>query len=132
MTRLLPLVLALLAAGCAAAPDSHTSSENGAAVTSRTEAASSTGAAPTTGGETRRPATAPPELITLEVGGMTCAGCVARVQHSLSQVAGVHRVDVNLDDQKAVVLAEPGVPDTALTGAVRRAGSEFLGIVVAR
>lgn len=71
-----------------------------------------------------------PQVVRLEVGGMTCQGCVARVQASLAAVPGVHRVDVSLDDQRAVVLADRAVADTALTGAVRRAGSEFLGIVV--
>jgi copper chaperone CopZ len=71
-----------------------------------------------------------PEIVRLEIGGMVCQGCVARVQASLAAVPGVHRVDVSLDDQRAVVLADPTVRDTALTGAVRRAGSEFLGIVI--
>jgi Cu+-exporting ATPase len=79
-----------------------------------------------------KPASTPPELVTLEVGGMTCQACVLRVSEKLSSVPGVHRVDVSLDQQRAVVLADRAVADTALTGAVRRAGSEFLGIVVKR
>ena len=74
----------------------------------------------------------PPDLITLEIGGMTCQGCVARVQRQLASVPGVHRVDVSLSDQRARVLADPAVADTALTRAVRRAGSEYLGIVLNR
>ena len=77
-------------------------------------------------------ASAAQDLVTLEVGGMMCQGCVARVKQSLEKVPGVSRVDVSLDHQRAVVLADTSVRDTALTGAVRRAGSEFLGIVVAR
>jgi len=74
----------------------------------------------------------PPELITLEIGGMTCQGCVARVQHQLACVPGVYRVDVSLADQRARILADAAVADTALTRAVRRAGSEYLGIVLHR
>lgn len=77
-------------------------------------------------------ASASQDLVTLEVGGMMCQGCVARVKQSLEKVPGVSRVDVSLDRQRAVVLADTAVRDSALTGAVRRAGSEFLGIVVGR
>lgn len=71
-----------------------------------------------------------PTIVNLEIGGMVCEGCVARVQKQLEAVPGVHRVDISLADQRAVVLADPAVRDTALTGAVRRAGSEFVGLVL--
>jgi copper chaperone CopZ len=71
----------------------------------------------------------PPRVVTLEVGGMTCASCVARVQHQLAAVPGVHSAKVSLDEQRALIVADAAVADTALTGAVRRAGPEFLGIV---
>jgi copper chaperone CopZ len=65
-------------------------------------------------------------------GGRAARGCVARVTETVSAVPGVHRVDVNLEKQRAFVVADPSVPDSALTGAIRRAGSEFLGIVIDR
>jgi copper chaperone CopZ len=74
-------------------------------------------------------ATPAPRIVTIEIGGMTCQGCVTRIQKQLEVVPGVHRVDVSLDQQRAQVLADSSVRDTALTGAVRRAGSEFLGMI---
>src|SRR5262245_37276090 len=74
----------------------------------------------------------PPRLVIVEVGGMVCQGCVARVEEKLKAVPGVHRVDVSLADQRAVVLCDSTVADTALTGAVRRAGPEFVGLVSRR
>jgi copper chaperone CopZ len=67
--------------------------------------------------------------ITLEVGGMICQDCADKVQKSLASVDGVHRVHVSLDDRLATVVADPVVADTALTGAVRRAGAGYLGFV---
>lgn len=110
------LVLALLLAGCSAG------GRDRAPAAGDTRPAAESGAGPAA---SRR-------LVTLEVGGMTCQGCVARIEDHLALVPGVRRVDVSLDRQRAVVLADSAVADSALTGAVRRAGSEFLGIVVGR
>lgn len=81
---------------------------------------------------TATPGTGAPKLVRLEIGGMTCQGCVARIQKQLEAVDGVHRVDVSLADQRALILADTMVRDTALTGAVRRAGPEFLGVILHR
>jgi copper chaperone len=43
------------------------------------------------------------ETVTIRVGGMTCAGCVASVQRVVRAVVGVERVDVSLDRGEAVV-----------------------------
>jgi copper chaperone CopZ len=67
--------------------------------------------------------------ITLEIGGMICQDCADKVQRSLASVDGVHRVHVSLDDRLATVVADSVVADTALTGAVRRAGAGYLGFV---
>jgi len=77
-------------------------------------------------------ASAPARFVTLEVGGMTCQGCVTKIQGHLARVPGVKRAEVSLADQRARVLADASVADTALTGAVRRAGPEYLGIVLTR
>jgi copper chaperone CopZ len=74
----------------------------------------------------------PSRLVTLEVGGMVCAACVNKVQTQIAKVPGVSRVEVSLADQKARVLCAGDVADTALTAAVRRAGPEYLGLVVER
>ena len=109
-------LLLSLVLGCAP----HATSDRGAEVRPDAVAAASESTAAT------------PEIVTLEVGGMTCQSCVARVRNQIASVPGVRRVDVSLADQRAQVLVDPSVPDTALTGAVRRAGSEYLGIVVHR
>jgi len=57
----------------------------------------------------------------LQVEGMTCASCVARVEKALLKVPGVATASVNLATERATVDA-PGVPPDALTAAVERAG----------
>lgn len=58
--------------------------------------------------------------IELEVGGMTCGGCVAGLERALAQVAGVEGTEVVLDGGRVTVL---GVVEREAVGeAVRRAG----------
>ncbi|KVQ94063.1 copper-transporting ATPase [Burkholderia ubonensis] len=64
-------------------------------------------------------ATAPIEL---EIEGMTCASCVARVEKALANVPGVTRASVNLATERATVDAAAGVTTTQLVDAVRQAG----------
>ncbi|MAF95013.1 MAG: copper-translocating P-type ATPase [Rhodospirillaceae bacterium] len=45
--------------------------------------------------------------LSLQVGGMTCASCVSRVEKSLDNVAGVTRASVNLATEKAEVEFDP-------------------------
>ncbi len=47
--------------------------------------------------------------VTLSVGGMHCASCVARIERSLSVLRGVVRASVNLATEKATVDYLPGV-----------------------
>jgi copper chaperone CopZ len=68
----------------------------------------------------------------MEVGGMVCSGCVAKIHHELSDVRGVASVDVDLERQRARVVCGAEVADTALTAAVRRAGPTYLGLIVSR
>ncbi|KVZ07807.1 copper-transporting ATPase [Burkholderia ubonensis] len=65
------------------------------------------------------PATAPIEL---EIEGMTCASCVARVEKALAGVPGVTRASVNLATERATVDAAAGVATAQLVDAVRQAG----------
>ena len=58
---------------------------------------------------------------TLSIAGMTCASCVARVEKSLTRVAGVESVAVNLATEAATVTAA-GVSGSALAQAVDAAG----------
>ncbi|HZZ94308.1 MAG TPA: heavy metal translocating P-type ATPase [Usitatibacter sp.] len=59
----------------------------------------------------------------IEVGGMTCASCVARVEKALNRVPGVREASVNLATETATVRAEGDVLEAALA-AVRKAGYE--------
>lgn len=71
-------------------------------------------------------------VVTIEVGGMTCAECERKIDASLERVPGVTAVHVSLAERSARVTCAPGVPDTALIAAVRRAGPEYLGLIVSR
>jgi len=71
-------------------------------------------------------------VVVLEVGGMQCSACVEKVHRELSKVPGVRKVDVDLTAQRAVVRTSCPVADSSLTAAVRRAGPEYLGLVVSR
>jgi len=66
----------------------------------------------------------------LNVGGMHCAACVARVEKVLQAVPGVQEASVNLATRQAQVCYDPGVvQDQQLQEAVTRAGYTFEGWV---
>ena len=60
----------------------------------------------------------------LQVGGMTCASCVARVEKALLKVPGVTAASVNLATERAHVEAGPGVDAAQLSAAIEKAGYE--------
>ena len=66
------------------------------------------------------------QLVTLNIRGMTCASCVARLEKSLSKVAGVDAASVNLATEKAQIRVnqEPQVITSHLIAAVEKAGFE--------
>src|SRR3954468_4495069 len=60
---------------------------------------------------------------TLEIGGMTCASCVGRVEKALRKLDGVAGAEVNLATEVATVRFHPQqVGLEELTAAVARAG----------
>ncbi|GAB3143342.1 heavy metal translocating P-type ATPase [Microbispora hainanensis] len=60
---------------------------------------------------------------TLDIGGMTCASCVRRVEKALTRVDGVETAEVNLATEVATVTYDPArVTIGLLTGSVVRAG----------
>ncbi|MGO1770679.1 MAG: heavy metal translocating P-type ATPase [Microbacterium sp.] len=63
----------------------------------------------------------PSRDVVLDIEGMTCASCVARVEKRLRTVPGVE-ASVNLATESAKVTAPAGVAADALVGAVRAAG----------
>ncbi len=64
----------------------------------------------------------PATQITLNISGMTCAGCVASVEKALRHVAGVSAATVNLATNRALVELQPQVPVQSLITAVQNAG----------
>ena len=59
--------------------------------------------------------------IDLDIEGMTCASCVARVERRLERLDGVH-AEVNLATERARVRFAPSVGVDELLDAVRAAG----------
>ena len=68
-------------------------------------------------------------VVTLEVGGMTCSGCAAKIQTTLAAIPGVSAAKVRLTQRRAYVVCGAGVADSALVGAVGRAGPGYLAAV---
>jgi len=110
------LALVGLFAGCARHEDAAPQ------VSSATASAAQPAAAPAPAGESRE--------VTLEVGGMVCEACVVAIGHELRKVPGVQNVQVSLRDQRANIVCAGAVADTSLTAAVRRAGSQYVGLVI--
>ncbi len=64
----------------------------------------------------------------IEVGGMTCAACVARVERALKAVPGVLSASVNFATERAVAaIAEGRYPDAATSTAALVAAIERIG-----
>jgi P-type Cu+ transporter len=65
------------------------------------------------------------EMLTIGVGGMTCASCVARVERALKKVPGVEGATVNLATEKATVSYDATSAEVeALMSAIEGAGYE--------
>ncbi|MCO8090892.1 heavy metal translocating P-type ATPase [Acinetobacter pseudolwoffii] len=67
----------------------------------------------------------PTQRFDLNIEGMTCASCVARVEKALKKVEGVLNAHVNLATEKAHVSAINSVPLSKLTQAVQKAGFDI-------
>jgi len=63
-----------------------------------------------------------PGGIKLQIEGMTCASCAARVEKALTKVPGVSSASVNLATERASVRALSTVPLATLKAAVEKAG----------
>ncbi|MHB1091861.1 heavy metal translocating P-type ATPase [Thiobacillus sp.] len=64
----------------------------------------------------------PVESCTLDISGMTCASCSARVEKALNKVPGVLDASVNLATEQATVKLAQGASAATLIAAVERAG----------
>jgi P-type Cu+ transporter len=69
---------------------------------------------------------APTVTTTLNVGGMTCAACVGRVERAIRKVEGVISADVNLATERATVEHLPTADRREIADAVTGAGYEVL------
>lgn len=69
-------------------------------------------------------ATRSPVSSELVISGMTCASCASHVTKALRKVPGVDDAVVNLATERATVLHDPDVLESALIGAVKDAGYE--------
>ncbi|MBW2309359.1 MAG: cadmium-translocating P-type ATPase [Deltaproteobacteria bacterium] len=67
--------------------------------------------------------------ISLSIGGMSCASCVAKIETALKEVPGVTNVHVNFATEKATMKLDPAqAGEDDLKKAVEEAGYRFLGL----
>ena len=71
-------------------------------------------------------------IVTLEVSGMSCAGCASSVEARLVAVPGVSTVAVRYPQRRAYVVCLPSVAETTLVATVARVGPGFSAAVTSR
>ena len=64
------------------------------------------------------------DTVKLDVTGMTCGGCVAKVQKGLDACDGVSKCTINFDKGTAVVEVKSGTAVASLIKAVKTSGFE--------
>ncbi|EKT4484996.1 heavy metal translocating P-type ATPase [Pseudomonas putida] len=64
----------------------------------------------------------PSRTVELQIGGMTCASCVGRVERALGKLPGVEQVSVNLASERAHLKVLAALDDSLLIDAVQKAG----------
>lgn len=64
----------------------------------------------------------PTRTVELQIGGMTCASCVGRVERALGKLPGVEQVSVNLASERAHLEVLQALDDALLIAAVEKAG----------
>ncbi|NMH29205.1 heavy-metal-associated domain-containing protein [Flavobacterium silvaticum] len=62
---------------------------------------------------------------TYKISGMTCEGCLYKVEHLLSQIQGVTNVKVSLEDNTATVDMNRHVPETEITESLGGPNSKY-------
>jgi Cu+-exporting ATPase len=108
-----------------AVPGVIAASVNLAAETAHVELSGGAAVAPLVTAVEKAGYSVPPQQISLQVTGMTCASCVGRVEKALLAVQGVQGASVNLASGHATVAAPRGAVDPArLVAALREAGYE--------
>ncbi len=71
----------------------------------------------------------PAQSVDLQVGGMTCASCVGRVERALKKVPGVQSAVVNLATERASVQLQGSVDVSRLIAAIEKAGYEAQAVL---
>lgn len=69
-------------------------------------------------------------IVTIEVSGMKCESCEKGIAGELAAVPGVAATEVRHTMQRAYVVVDRSVPDSALVAAIEQAGEEFVAQVV--
>lgn len=64
----------------------------------------------------------PTRTVELQIGGMTCASCVGRVERALGKLPGVEQVSVNLASERAHLEVLAALDDSLLINTVEKAG----------
>ena len=67
--------------------------------------------------------------ITIEIEGMSCMGCVRNVETSLKELNGVKKVEVSLEDKKAVLEVSEEVSLEDLKSKIEEAGYNPVKII---
>ena len=65
---------------------------------------------------------------TMIIEGMMCGHCTGRVEKALSDIDGVDKVEMSLEDKSAVLSLSKEVDDKVLTDAVTEAGYEVVSV----
>lgn len=65
----------------------------------------------------------------INIEGMSCMHCVARVEKALKGVEGISSVEVKLDENCAIVAADAGVTDAQLVEVIDDAGYDVTGVI---
>ena len=71
--------------------------------------------------------TTQPVIITITVGGMSCAHCAKAVTEEVSKLVGVAQVDVDLASGRVRVESDRELDASAIAGAIDEAGYEVVG-----
>jgi len=69
-------------------------------------------------------------VVTLEISGMTCPACAARIHDQLSTTPGVSACEVRVPQARAYVVCDAAVADSSVLAAVHHAGPGYLAAVV--
>jgi len=64
----------------------------------------------------------------ISIEGMSCGHCANHVKGALAELAGVNKVNVNLEEKHAIVELAADVTDEAIKAAIDEVGYDVVGI----